>query len=245
MTTNNFNMANKNTILILGASGGIGTAIAQILNTFQHQLILHGTKKSDLDQLISHLDISNSEIFGRHADFTDISELTSFVSKIKNEYQQIDWIIIANGYIDENENKGKISYESIQKTFNVNTIAPAFIIQELSSSLTETGGIIAISSTASLSGNPGFPIYSASKGALNVLMKSYAKEFTSTERKVITICPGGTNTKMRERVAADANKKQSPNVIADCIVGIINKGSDFANDDIIVINDGTVEKLNI
>lgn len=106
------------------------------------------------------------------------------------------------------------------------------------------GGVISISSTASLWGNPGFPNYAASKGALNTFTLALGKQFDTSERSAIVICPGGTNTAMRERIAHDSSTQQSPEVIAACITEIIEHRSPFKNKDIVVIRDGVITKHN-
>lgn len=230
-------------ILILGATGGIGSAIAYSLADKNISIIIHGTHEENLLLLKNNLINLYKQVTILRCDMSQQPQINEMISHILKEEQQIDWIINTAGYIDENEPVTQSSHDRLVRYFNINVIAPIFITQSLLNKITPTGGVIMISSTASLSGNPDFPIYSATKAALNTFTQALAKQFVDTKKTAIVICPAGTNTEMRARIANDAQRQQSPESVAKHIFDIVFKKSKFSNGDIVVIKNGDANKI--
>jgi len=147
------------------------------------------------------------------------------------------------------EKNHKPDWNILKKTFSVNLFAPAYLDYKFKNNLKKNGGVIAISSTAGLSERPDYPVYAASKSGLNIFSKSLAKYFSKNRKALssIIICPGPTNTPMRERLAHDAKKHQSPEFIAELIKKIISGKSPYRNGDIITARNNELkifERLN-
>ncbi len=136
----------------------------------------------------------------------------------------IDWIIFAHGVINEND---------IEETFEVNTLK--CIRQTFDLLPLVRHGIIFISSTAAITANSKFPIYSASKAAINVFAESMAKAYP--EKKFYALCPGPTNTKMWQRLGLEG-EAQDPIEVAKAIKRIID--GEFESGSIITVRKGEV-----
>jgi len=169
-------------ILLTGSSGGIGSAIKEVLK--DHEVICV-----------------------RHADPAPVQLI------------DIDWLICAHGVIDE---------EDILGTFMANTISSIYLAEQL-----KNARIIFISSTAAR-GNDTYPIYAASKAALNTYCKSISKK-----RECYAICPGPTDTPMWQRLDIPG-KAQSPTAVADAVSRIINSAGIYTSGDIITVRNGTI-----
>lgn len=233
-------MLEKRNILIIGATGGIGEAIARTLAVENNHLTLVGRNTEALLLRKSEYEALGADCSVHTVDLESKSSLEELCSNLTKTLQKIDWVIHAAGYINENELEHRTSFAHIEKTFLVNTLAPIYITENVLPLLTPQGGIIMISSTASLSGNPQFPMYASSKSALNTYTQALGKRLENTEQTALVICPGGTNTSMRERVAHDADTQQPPKVIADCIEEIIEHRSSYGNKDILIIRDSKI-----
>ena len=136
----------------------------------------------------------------------------------------IDWVIFAHGVIDE---------RVIIHTFDVNTIK---CIRDTEAFLPRVfKGIIYISSTAGIRGNTKFPIYSASKAAIN----SYAETMSRTYPDVqfYALCPGPTDTKMWRSLSLPG-EAQDPAEVAKAIKLIMD--GHFKSGDIITIRNGEI-----
>jgi short-subunit dehydrogenase len=238
-------MSTIQNILITGATGGIGATIAQSLANKGTHLVLHGRNEDELANLQEQLAPLCNQVTTYSKDLSDDQTIQGLATTLSDAHEAFDWIIHTVGYIDSKESEHAPSYDKLSLAFKINTLAPIHITQTLQDKLTDKGGVVTISSTAALWGNPGFPIYAATKGALNTYTQALAKQFKGSDKTAITICPGGTNTPMRERIAGDAGLQQSPEVIADHVKQIIEHTSEYTNGNIVIIHDGEATKHKI
>ncbi len=200
------------TILLTGASGGIGVAIRESLERDGHTVIVTDRKETDLTLPEA------------------IQELFSTIGKI-------DAIVCSHGYIDSANSFAEQSIEALQKTFAINTLSVAYLARQF-----PDVDMIVLSSTAALSPNGKYPAYSASKAAVNVLMQNLARH--RPEHLYVTICPGATNTKMREKIAHDAAQHQSPIEVASLVADIISGKEAVQTGDIWVVRDGERSRVS-
>jgi short-subunit dehydrogenase len=229
-------------VLILGASGGIGSAIARKLAHASCELILADRDTQSLETLTSHIRTENLEPTTMVIDLENEDHITGLCTEIADSEKGLDWIIFSAGYIDPKEKAGTNDASSIQRTFTVNTTANAQIAALLTPILRTGGGMIHLSSTAGLWGNGAYPVYSASKAAINTYSQALARRIENERLNLtsIALCPGPTNTAMRELIAGDADKHQDPEVIADLVYEIVNGTSLYKNGDILVVRDEAV-----
>ena len=137
--------------------------------------------------------------------------------------EKFDLIIFAQGQIDESE---------VLDTFDANIIGIILLTDRF---LISSERFIFISSTAGIKGNAMFPVYAASKAALNIYSKSMALRYTG--KQFYSICPGPTDTKMWRSLGL-RGEAQAPSEIAKVVQRIIN--SEFKSGDIITVRDGKV-----
>lgn len=156
------------------------------------------------------------------------------VKRLASEAPPVDVIVCAHGYIDDTSSFTEQSINALQTTFAVNTLSVAYLAKYF-----PNVDMIALSSTAALHPNGKYPAYSASKAALNTLMQNLARQ--RSEVRYIAICPGATNTKMREKIAHDAAQHQSPSVIAEVVLSAMQKKGEYRSGDILSVKDGKVE----
>lgn len=130
--------------------------------------------------------------------------------------EKFDWLICAHGIVLEDD---------VLETFMVNTISNIYLAQEI-----KAKNILFISSTAGIKGNTKYPIYSASKAALNTYCKSI--------KNCIALCPGATDTPGWRKLKITDVKPQSPTEVAKAVERII-KG-EFKSGDIITVRNGVV-----
>lgn len=208
-------MAGAKTIVVTGALGGIGSAIAQSLSAAGHTVI--GVDEAD-------------------GDLSSVSGAQSLASKILKQSPKIDWVVCAHGFVDTEAIFEQQSPEAVEKTFAVNTLSLFYLTQLFVPHLQHGGGFIYISSTSGIIPSGRLAAYSASKAAVNALAEAFA--LNKPEHTFISICPGPTNTPMRQRTSGDAGGAQSPDVIADTVRTIIDANSNYKSGSILVVKDG-------
>jgi len=230
-------MTPKKTIIVTGASGGIGSITVKQEISAGNTVVGIGREENKLLGLQQKYGKDKFSFYV--LDLKDFKNYYIFQEFIKNQVGQIDWLIHCAGFIDEKEPELLFNQETIKNTFEINVESVILLSYLLLPLIKSGGGIIAISSTSGLWGNELYPIYSSSKGALNIFMRSLAKHAQGTLQSGITICPGPTNTVMRERIAHDAKNHQDPEVVANVITNIIQGLSSYKNGDTVVVKDNS------
>lgn len=202
------------TILLTGASGGIGQAILGSLEALGHEV---------------------SSVTRDDADMGSYDDIKAFADGLPAE-QSFDWIVFCHGFIDDETVLEKQTPEDIATTFDVNTLSIVYLTRELLSRVCPGGGIIAISSTAGIGANGRFAVYSASKAAVNIFMQAMARN--RSEQKFFALCPGPTSTVMLDKIGGDLAKAQDPREVARVITCIVNGSAPYKSGDVIAVRDG-------
>jgi NAD(P)-dependent dehydrogenase (short-subunit alcohol dehydrogenase family) len=119
--------------------------------------------------------------------------------------------------------------EEFDRQFAVNVRAPFFTVQQLLPLLGEGSSIVLLSSVVARIAFPGVPAYSATKGAVDVLVRTFANDLGGRGIRVNGVAPGATETDMasflqdpaaREGIIAGQALKRlgQPDDIADAIL---------------------------
>ena len=180
-------MQKQQTILITGASSGIGRQIAKTLAQKGHKVFAGIRKKSDKIEL----EKLNKNIIGVYIDVTKSSSIDkAFWFVIKNT-DKLDVLINNAGIALAGPIEG-LSTETIKEQFEVNTFAPLKVLHKFLP-LLHGGKIINMSSMASSGIFPYVSPYCASKRALDIMFNSFALE-NKDNIKVISIKPAVIKT---------------------------------------------------
>jgi short-subunit dehydrogenase len=222
------------TILVTGAYGGIGAAITRMLAQENSYVIAVGLDKDRLEALQHELSSEKCSAF--IANLALHKDTVSLKRGVLSEFESIDWVINSVGFADTNLDFETQSAETIEQTFRVNTFSSIFLTQQFVNHIAPKGGFVHISSMAGINANGRFAVYSASKAAVNNFVQAMARRYPDVFSLVL--CPGPTNTSMRERIAKDATEHQNPEVIAETIRRIVCGESDYRSGDIVTILDG-------
>jgi 3-oxoacyl-[acyl-carrier protein] reductase len=214
------------TVLVTGASRGIGRATALKLAAEGVRLILTGRSRDSLNEtedLVAELGVKSIVLT---ADFSSMESVYSLVSAIKEKVSLLDGII---------NNAGQALSASIEESseqdwdriMTVNAKAPFFLTKELLP-LMEKSDFKRIVNIASVVGHEGYPlqsIYTASKHALTGWSKAMAREFQDRGYRIHVISPGGVATDMVTGVRPDIDVDQliHPREIAEWIVFLMSR----------------------
>jgi short-subunit dehydrogenase len=190
------------TIVITGASGGIGRAIALALAEQGATVCLSGRNQERLNAVAAQ--VSGKKAFCYPADLTMEEELQAAVEAILAENQRIDALIHCAAIIVMAPVARALA-EDFDRQFKANVLAPFRLTQLLLPSLTETQGqIVFANSTAGLNAGPNLSQYAATKHALKALADSLRGECNAAGVRVCSLFLGDTATPMQ----ADVRKRQ-------------------------------------
>lgn len=178
----------KKSVLITGASSGIGKEIALQLAD-EGYLVFAGVRKKS-DKFI--LEKRNKNIVGVYLDVTSNSSIDKafwFILKKTNSL----YSIINNAGIAVGGPVEFIPVKKIKEQFEVNTFGAIAVTQKFLPMMSE-GKIINISSMASTGIFPFVAPYGASKRALDILFNSMGIEFKNPSIKIVSVKPGTIKT---------------------------------------------------
>jgi NAD(P)-dependent dehydrogenase (short-subunit alcohol dehydrogenase family) len=135
------------TVLITGATDGIGFETAKRLAEKSYTLLLHGRSKAKLRDVKKVLEASypNVGISTLVADFTKLQEVVDLANCVKSRFRKIDVLINNAGVF---KTSSPTSSEGYDVRFIVNTIAPYVLTKMLLPSIEQDGRIINLSSAA-------------------------------------------------------------------------------------------------
>ena len=176
------------TILISGASSGIGRATCELLLQDGHHIIGIGRDFSKCD--------FNSENFTAvEIDLGDIKALPEHLTTLAKQHQDIDAIINCAGR-GQFSSLEEFSYKQIYKLMDLNFTSHAFVCRTFVSQLKKLNhsNIIFIGSEAALEGTQKGSIYCASKFALRGFAQALRQECSNSDIHISIINPGMVKT---------------------------------------------------
>lgn len=226
--------------ILSGASSGIGLSLAKIL--LEKDYKIYGLSLSQTNWPAANSFTNNHPNFIlRKIDVSNENEVKGLVDDVLSIEGKIDLLINNAGYIDQGGRIENISSQTFLRNFEVNTFSVFYMCKYAIPFMQSKDKIIInISSNAGKRAVPQIASYSASKFAVLGLSQSIAKENLDNGLKVICICPGGTNTPMRQKIFHDADQQQSADFVAQKIGAIIGGEIDTETGCDVVIRYGQV-----
>ena len=123
------------TILITGATDGIGKYLAKKLASEGHRIILHGRNPQKLELALQEVQAISlrGRVYSYLADFSILADVYRFLEEIKRDFQRIDVLFNNAGLYAGKEQKA--SDENVELTFMLSVLVPYLLTTELSSLL--------------------------------------------------------------------------------------------------------------
>lgn len=233
------------TILLTGASGGIGREIATSLANKKNNLILvYNSNKPTVENLEKKCAV---DIF--KCDLTNEQQIKTLVNKVIKKYKKIDVLINCAGiskFQQIQDTTESDFYDVIDNNLKSYVLLTAAVSKHMISE--QAGNIINISSMWGCVGASMESLYSASKGAINTLTLALAKELGPSNINVNAICPGLIETKMNKNLSKDDIKGiinstplcriGVPKDVANLVEFLISEKASFITGQIITIDGG-------
>ena len=192
MSMNNaiFSLEGK-TILVTGASSGIGKATAIECSKMGANVYLSARNKERLEQTLSEMAPGNHSIIT--ADMTNLED----VQKLADEVTVLDGIALIAGINDKKIIK-KIDDEYVSKMLSTNLSGPAMLVRSLlkGKKIAKQASIVFMSSVSAFHPSVSNAMYAASKAAVNQFAKVLALEVLSLKARVNCIQPAFVETEM-------------------------------------------------
>ncbi|WP_433830193.1 SDR family oxidoreductase [Flavobacterium anhuiense] len=190
------NLKNK-TAVITGGNSGIGYATAKQLKEQGANVIITGRRKEAIEKAALELGVTAIT-----ADQSNVSDIEKLAAQVKADFGSVDILFVNAGIagLGTIEQTTEELYDSIM---NVNLKGAFFTLSKFTPILKDGASVVFLSSnTASMPG-PGSSVYSASKTALNSIMRSAALELAPRKIRVNSVSPGPTETEVMKKVGLD------------------------------------------
>lgn len=208
------------TALITGASGGIGSAIAEALAQ-THTLLLAGRPSERLDAVAERLLATTWPL-----DLTDTEAIRNSASDIS----ELD-VLVHNAGVSIPAHVGDSKIAEWRATFEVNVFGAVALTLALLPALRRASGqVVFVNSGSGRKVSPGMASYSASKFALRAFADSLRDDETGL--RVTTIYPGRVDTDMQRELVAfeggeyNAAKFLRPETVAGVVSNVVNTPPD-------------------
>lgn len=238
------------TILVTGASSGIGRATAIECSKLGASLVITGRNEERLSAVMKELDTSLGQ---QHQMVTAHLETIEGIDSLVKQIPSLDGVSSNAGINFGNKPIKFLKDEELMATMNVNAISHAMLAKALFKRKQLNKGASYVF-TASIGGTttqvPGQAMYGMSKGAINSFMKYCAIEFASRGIRCNSVCPGMIETPLikfdtltQEDMASDAEKYLlkrygQPEEVARTTAFLLSDASSFITGTSIIVDGG-------
>ena len=238
------------TVLVTGASGSIGQAIARQFAQAGARVALHyHSQREAAEQLIAELGGGHIDV---GADMGDGASIQGMVEEVVQQFGRLD-ILVNNAGIDIKHAVAEVDYEEWQRAWQrvigVNLIGAANASYCAARHMMHNGGgrIVNVSSRGAYRGEPEHTSYGASKAGMSALSQSLAKELAPYKIYVTAVAPGWVEGGMAEQAlqgpGAESVRQQSPlgrvakpEEVAYTLLFLASEGAEFLTGAVVDIN---------
>lgn len=248
-----FSLANK-VALVVGGSGGIGSAIVLGLAQFGADVVVAG-RDTERGRAIAQ----RTQELGRHSlflkvDVTEPDEVSGMVEEALSAFGRIDILVNCAG-INRRIETEKLAESDWDAVVDVNLKGTFLVSQAVGRAMIAQGGgkIINISSIRGEIGmDAGYTAYCASKAGVNMFTKQLANEWGKYNINVNAIAPGWTRTRLIAPLLADEDFRQkllnrtplrrvaSPDDMVGAAIFLASPASDFVTGHVLTVDGGLV-----
>lgn len=246
-----YNDLKEKTILITGATRGLGKKMAEALATQGAHIVFNyrSDEASAIKLKEELLVLGATKVTALLFDVTNTAQMKEAVEKFVTENGPITGLV-NNAGISKDQIVLRLKEDDVEQTIKTNLTSAIMLTQILSRSFlkAENVSVVNISSIVGLMGNASQIAYSASKAGLIGFTKSYAKELASRNIRCNAICPGFITTDMTHTLDEKVKEAYLTSIplkrmgeseeVANLVCFLLSKASSYITGETIKIDGG-------
>jgi short-subunit dehydrogenase len=216
-------MISDSRVLLTGASGGIGSALARALSRRGADLVVTSRDLSKLDDATGATGAAGSGVAGPAAtyvaaDLTDEEQ----VRHLAEQAGEVD-VLINNAGVGWYGNAAQMPCTDVRRLVEINMLAPLLLTRLLLPGMTarKRGHIVFVGSVAGHLGVENEAVYSATKAALRTYAEALRAEVRRQGIGVSVVSPGAVATKFFEHRGAAYQRNWPPAIPADAVAAAV------------------------
>ncbi len=205
----NLDLSGKS-ILITGATSGLGHHFAKIMSAAGARVIVTGRRVDRLEALCAEIDGAGGQAVPYALDVTDLDQINHVTEAAERECGAID-VLVNNSGMNLEGFALEVSESDYDAIMATNVKGAFFMAQTVGRRMVarESGSIINIASVGALSVLPGLALYCMSKASVAMMTRSLAREWARAKVNVNAVCPGYIETELNsEWFNSDGGLKQ-------------------------------------
>lgn len=240
----------QKTILITGASRGIGHAIALTLAAQKaHVVFNYRGDEAQAQKLAGEIEAAGGKATALKFDVTDAAAMNAALDGFFKAGNTLHGLV-NNAGKSKDQLCLRVKPEDIDDLMNVNLKGTMVLTNALAKHLMKAGGasVVNMSSIVGLMGNTAQTVYAATKAGLIGYTKSLAKELASRQVRVNAVCPGFIATEMTAALPEKAKEEYSSSIplgrfgstddIANLVSYLLSDASGYMTGEVIKIDGG-------
>lgn len=226
-------MPDKATILISGASSGIGEATARLFGRAGYRVVLAARREDRLRSIAEEINLHGGNAIPISADITQLADIQSLVETVLGESGSID-VLFNNAGLGRMDWLQKLDpLEDIQAQIQANLVGMIELTQTVLPRMIQEkrGHVINMASMAGFIGVPTYSVYAASKFGVRGFSEALRREVSIHRINVSVIYPGGVanefatkaQIKRKTGITTPSWLRLSDEDVAKAVLGLVRK----------------------
>ncbi len=214
------------TVVVTGASAGIGVAVAETFGACGAETVLLGRDKERLDAVAARVRANGGTAEALAVDLTAEDGPGRAIGHALDRFGKID-TLVHNAGVFEFGPFEKSTLDSLDWQYRTNVRAPFALTQAALPHLAAGSSVVFVGSNVTTIGFPQTAAYSATKGGVEALARALSIELAPRGIRVNIVSPGMTRTQMTQRLADDPVQERE--ALAATPTGTLGEPQDIAN----------------
>ena len=195
--------------VVTGASKGIGRACAlRLAKDGMTVVVNYSHSDAEAAKTVEEIKAAGGDAVAYKADVSDLNKVKDMFKFVSDTYGRVD-VLVNNAGIVRDEYLLMLTQENLDKCLDLNIKGYFYCAQQAALKMfsQKSGVIVNMSSVSSKMALAGQSVYSATKGAVNSMTQTMAKELARKKIRVNAVCPGFVQTEMVDQLPEDKKKE--------------------------------------